>query len=506
MDEAYSSLVTAASENDLDVKWHFRRLDPSEADIYLDALFGPMYFKYERFQKERTCQTRFSDYMMVSLFLLLNAVLQMAIAFKIDQVALRTYGEVGHALFNGACWRVSAAQQFVGLLYPEDFKDSSDFDCTQPLLTLSMLPDKLDLNKDGYWSVDEAYKMSKELHDRGSRMGANLTENLMHMAKYDVKHRAGSKSDLSKHQLDMDFFQHFRGKIEMCLPVDPKLCGNLEADGKLAKMLPERDDGQERVEECRENFGSFCTKLFGNDYEWIHYATSELCGHSKFERKSGINVAVYEAVSTYKGEPDSILGTTFVSFLVLLLFIWGMLMIKEFLYIYNFMYVVWYMPSTTDDDENFASVVDGKILVRKMPSMHKIFGLVCVALPRLVIAVVILTVGASFLSATNNLQDLVLNSTALCFLIEVDNMIHASFLGENFEKHVTDQCDAIKVPSSSSGTWQPYLFLAVALFTTAGWTGWSYFNRRGLAAIGTGMECLCHFAGDCYASSFVSTS
>ncbi|CAK9117315.1 unnamed protein product [Durusdinium trenchii] len=213
-----------------------------------------------------------------------------------------------------------------------------------------------------------------------------------------------------------------------------------------------------------------------------------------------------EAVSTYKGEPDSILGTTFVSFLVLLLFIWGMLMIKEFLYIYNFMYVVWYMPSTTDDDENFASVVDGKILVRKMPSMHKIFGLVCVALPRLVIAVVILTVGASFLSATNNLQDLVLNSTALCFLIEVDNMIHASFLGENFEKHVTDQCDAIKVPSSSSGTWQPYLFLAVALFTTAGWTGWSYFNRRGLAAIGTGMECLCHFAGDCYASSFVSTS
>eukprot|EP00913_Durusdinium_trenchii_P001836 g1702.t1 len=306
------------------------------------------------------------------------------------------------------------------------------YDCTQPLLTLSMLPDKLDLNKDGYWSVDEAYKMSKELHDRGSRMGANLTENLMHMAKYD----------------------------------------------------------------CRENFGSFCTKLFGNDYEWIHYATSELCGHSKFERKSGIN----EAVSTYKGEPDSILGTTFVSFLVLLLFIWGMLMIKEFLYIYNFMYVVWYMPSTTDDDENFASVVDGKILVRKMPSMHKIFGLVCVALPRLVIAVVILILRVKAFSATNNLQDLVLNSTALCFLIEVDNMIHASFLGENFEKHVTDQCDAIKVPSSSSGTWQPYLFLAVALFTTAGWTGWSYFNRRGLAAIGTGMECLCHFAGDCYAN------
>ncbi|CAK9034372.1 Uncharacterized protein SCF082_LOCUS20827 [Durusdinium trenchii] len=302
----------------------------------------------------------------------------------------------------------------------------------------------------------------------------------------------------------MDFFQHFRGKIEMCLPVDPKLCGNLEADGKLAKMLPERDDGQERVEECRENFGSFCTKLFGNDYEWL--GQNQLDEKQSTLRILGTNRFWREAVSTYKGEPDSILGTTFVSFLVLLLFIWGMLMIKEFLYIYNFMYVVWYMPSTTDDDENFMCFPSRSPSGSAPQGMHKIFGLVCVALPRLVIAVVILTVGASFLSATNNLQDLVSRKEALCFLIEVDNMIHASFLGENFEKHVTDQCDAIKVPSSSSGTWQPYLFLAVALFTTAGWTGWSYFNRRGLAAIGTGMECLCHFAGDCYASSFVSTS
>ena len=103
-ESAAEALVSTDLENDLNVKWHFRLLDPSEADIYLDALFGPMYFKYERYQKERSCRSRFSDYSMVSLFLLLNAILQMAIAFKIDQVALRTYGEVGHALFNGACW------------------------------------------------------------------------------------------------------------------------------------------------------------------------------------------------------------------------------------------------------------------------------------------------------------------------------------------------------------------------------------------------------------------
>ena len=147
---------------------------------------------------------------------------------------------------------------------------------------------------------------------------------------------------------DMDFFEHYRGNIQMCLPVDPNLCGNLEAQGRLQKMLPEVADGQERVEEreisplsifricfwvfvlyhlslcsvlgltleCLNTFFHLFSISFiarhavttstlsvesssGGDYEWIHYATSELCGHTKFKREHGINVAIYEAVSWF---------------------------------------------------------------------------------------------------------------------------------------------------------------------------------------------------------------
>ena len=45
------------------------------------------------------------------LFLLLNVALQLAIAFKIDQVALNTYGEIGQALFGGACWSLGLTTQ-----------------------------------------------------------------------------------------------------------------------------------------------------------------------------------------------------------------------------------------------------------------------------------------------------------------------------------------------------------------------------------------------------------
>lgn len=294
--------------------------------------------------------------------------------------------------------------------------NSGDFDCLAPVLTLSLLPSKLDLDQDGFWTLDEAQQIGHELQTKGSEFAYNFSAQLLQMAKYDFKHRIGSKSYHKiddKQRLDMDFFQHFRGNIQMCLPIDPNLCGNLESEGRLARILPDLNaDPQERVQECRDNFDSFCRVIYGGDYEWIHYTSSELCGDSTFERKHGVNVVTYKQVSVYKGEPDSILGTTFVSFLVLLLFIWGMLLIEEFRTIYNYFYVVWSVPSTSDSDPAFATIDGGKLFVRRLPWRHKQFAIFCIGTPRLLIALVILVVGAIFLTATEDLQDLVLNTTA----------------------------------------------------------------------------------------------
>lgn len=106
-------------------RWYFRELDPAEADIYVDALLAPLVFKYERFTKEKRSSFRLSDYALVSLFLLVNMALQLAIAFKIDQVALRTYGEVGEALFHGACWSLVTA--FFPLVSCQESRGSTEF-------------------------------------------------------------------------------------------------------------------------------------------------------------------------------------------------------------------------------------------------------------------------------------------------------------------------------------------------------------------------------------------
>jgi len=485
-------------------------VDPEEAGIYLDALFGPLYYRFERIQKEKNGFQQLSDYRLVSIFLLLNVALQLSIAFKINQVTNETYGDVGDALFGGACWRVSSTgQAYVGLLYPENSTQnvtqnshSNDFDCLQPLLTLSMFPNELDLNHDGFWTPEEAVQISQELQKRGSNMASSFREVLKRMAKYDLEMRPGSRSSgQNPKRLDMEFFKHYRGQLQMCLPVDPHLCGNLETQGKLATVLPEVEESDDRVDACTDNFHSFCTKIFGGNYRWIHHMTSKLCGEKSFDLQDGINVITYDTVSVYKGETDSILGTAFVSFLMLMLFLWGMMMLTEFRAVYNLAYVVWKTPSTSNMDDGFAECENGKMVVKRLPRTHKIFALVCIVVPRFIIAVVLLVVGTHFLTATNNLLDLVLNSTALSFLVEVDEMIHASMLGEGFERHVTDQCDVLRVFSEIRGTWQPYFILIFAGFATAGWTAYAYFNPYGLKAIGDGMECLCHFEGNCWARS-----
>eukprot|EP00435_Cladocopium_sp_Y103_P022017 s996_g5.t1 len=486
---------------------HSRHVDPSEADIYLDAMFGPLFYRFERIQKEQNGSPRWSDYRMVSIFLLLNVALQLTIAFKINQVTDETYGDVGKALFNGACWRLSSTgQDYIGLLYPESsaVKDPSnnDFDCVQPLLTLSMFPAELDLNHDGFWTVDDAMEMSRKLTKRGSNMASNFTNVLERMAKLDLK-RPLSRSTENPPRVDMEFFRQNKGRLQMCLPVDPHLCGNLEIQGKLKKILPDLKHGDERVDTCVDNFYSFCLKLLGGNYKWIHHTTSKLCGEKTFSLKHGINVVSYETVSVYRGQTDSILGTAFVSFLMLMLFLWGMLMVTEFRAIYNFAFVVWKTPSTSNADANFAKIEDSKMLVLQIPVAHKYFALFCIALPRFLIGLVILVVGTNFLTSTNNLLDLVLNSTALSFLVEVDEMIHASMLGEGFERSVTDQCNVIRVFSEIRGTWQPYALLVFAGLVTAGWTAYAYFNPNGLKAIGDGMQCLCHFEGNCWAPSLI---
>ncbi|CAE7249713.1 unnamed protein product, partial [Symbiodinium natans] len=176
-------------------------------------------------------------------------------------------------------------------------------------------------------------------------------------------------------------------------------------------------------------YKGFCPDIFGVLFEWLELSRGKLCGKPFFYFEQGLIVARYETVGNYEGnwpriakawKEDSILGSVFTSFLMLLLFVWGMLILTEFRTIYNHLFVLYYMPSTDDDNKLFVQSEDGKAMqIVAVPRSHKYFVLYVVILSRFLIALVVFYVGTNFLTASASLLEIVLNSTALGFLLEV---------------------------------------------------------------------------------------
>lgn len=488
-----------------------REVDPQDPDIYVDALFAPLYYRGERIihQRDHTGPL-LQDYILVGIFLVVNAALQLLISVQIHVTGYQTYGEIGDDLMDGTCWRVSQHQEYVGLLYPphlvSNHSNAFDFDCLQQRITLSLFPEKLDLNKDGFWSTHECAETETQLALLGSKAATNMTQGLREMVKYDKKHRPGSRSFIAgaSAHVDMDFFEHYRNEIRTCVITDKNLCGNMEAEGKLSTMLPGYNNEEERVLACQETYDSFCLKVFGTDYKLANDQRAGLCGKPSFTRvRFGVIQVEYSAVATYMGDDESILSIAFESLLVLLLSIWVMIMIKEARSICNLALVIWFMPFTDDQDPTFTSydAEAHRFKIKKLPIGHKYFALLVICLPRSLIAVVVLYVGLVFLTITSNLQDLILNSTALGFLIEVDNMIHFAMLGHSFQRHVMDRCDVLTADVGSDMCTRrgPYVFLFLTILFAFVYAMYAYRNSRGLLSIGEGMQCLCHLDGNCYA-------
>ena len=162
-----------------------RTIDPSGGDVYLDAIYLPLYFKFQRVHKGGPAAPHCKDYTLALLFLLLNVGLQLSIAFKMMEVTSTTYGSIERDLFDGTCWRMDSERHVLwGILWPSTLKGAGYWDCLPPLLTLAARGrhlDILDLDGDGFWSAKEAEAVA----DRLQRRQATLDHHALHrMVRY----------------------------------------------------------------------------------------------------------------------------------------------------------------------------------------------------------------------------------------------------------------------------------------------------------------------------------
>merc|ERR1712129_408158 len=140
-----------------------------------------------------------------------------------------------------------------------------------------------------------------------------------------------------------------------------------------------------------------------------------------------------------------------------------------------------------------------------IPLFMKIHAIIFHLLPRTVICLRLSYVGTLFLIAADSYQDLILNSVALGFLIEIDEMLFAATMSSKYKRIIADlrplevpltrivakACHEIHelIPQSCVFT-----VLLSAIVYTFIYT--SYNMPGGKYEMGAALECLCHIEGE----------
>lgn len=98
-------------------------------------------------------------------------------------------------------------------------------------------------------------------------------------------------------------------------------------------------------------------------------------------------------------------------------------------------------------DEDERQEPDKSIVLEQLHSTRRWFLLIGIALPRLCIAVTLTVTGVRYLCVTVSLPDLILNSVALAFILDLDNLVMEAFAPRR-ARNLLEEVGYLRLPSS----------------------------------------------------------
>lgn len=397
----------------------------------------------------------------------------------------------------------------------------------------------LDLNGDGKWEYEEAVRLgslSQQKYMKSAKLSVVFRRflRLAEQGKLLAQQHADADSGITEwdqltdqfKNLPMQWMHKEQKRINLCAVVDSKLCGNLEARGILKDKLDRRHDDEvsaiDRIDRCRETLQDFCDDIFGQLFETYRSYTHQSCGDvtRDWNDKLGILTLEYSKAFKYADSCRSISSVTYKTFLTLMVAVWLMCLMDEARKVVDWWAVI---PQYNVSKEKGTGryVVDettGSITIQGIPRWHKWFTCLCNLLPRTFICVNLGVTGTGFLMSSDSYVDLVLNSVALSFLVEFDEMLFSAVADAKAKESVQicnspcvplnrlgfmgamstafSYCKHIRV-GSLAGT---ILICAIALACVEQ----VYSGPFGKYAVGNTLRCLCHIEGrDCLSAQLL---
>lgn len=459
------------------------------------------------------------------LFLLtFNATLQLVVVARVNTLVQVTRAGRVDTVFapEGHCTR-NPASLYAGIGLDLNIgAKPSNWDCG-PLWPLLMTNVSIvDVNGDGYWSkadnftATEAY-YDQRFHKEGDldRIFRGFVEDAKNM-KFPTQVRqnldaASSKaSTLDFTAIPMEWMREQQPLINMCNNVDPDLCGNLEVRGILQSRFPSEANPSYRVGLCRDTW-DWCADKFGELFRYYTKNVEAACESKSYswDFDEMVSISRYDRADKYnpKVNPSAILSPVYETFLLLILLIWWLTVLTELRDV-----LAWWMtmihksagqtvlkglPSSEEPEGEMIEVVSIDILT-------KIAITVLVILPRTIIIVLLSYIGTDFLIVADNYGDLVLNSVALGFLIEVDEYLFSGVAGEKDREEI-EKLQPIEAEGKCCNLCIKFiryhtsiLLVLLVIFVSYCIQTYAYNVGFGKIDLGDAYQCLCHGEGaDC---------
>ncbi|CAE7567582.1 unnamed protein product [Symbiodinium microadriaticum] len=316
-----------------------------------------------------------------------------------------------------------------------------------------------------------------------------------------------------------------------CLVPEADICGNL--DGR--ELLPDLDfdlltsiplflkvagiastASLGQVNLCRRAVQSFCQQIYTVQTTLLQEQRADICGKKSGKVVGSKKTIRYEASREYEDEVFGLTSVTFQSFLLIILFLWGLASVTEFRSILVWWNVILTLPTAVAA----ACIVykyppgaeaedDCTVEIAGLTWKTRLSTVFTNLLPRTVLQCVFFVVGIEYLLSVKQISELILNSLALMVLVTIDEMLFAAFTGEQ---------NAIWIQNSEplqgrslhwldcllSVTHMPLgMFIFLPISATLAFYIQSHVTTTALQAQAT--YCLCDLKGDdCFAPEFLA--
>jgi hypothetical protein len=389
-------------------------------------------------------------------------------------------------------------------------------------MTLAILTtvQRLDRDKDGFWTESEALAIGPEWVQKFPARLANIKRVFAAFMEYVKERKLLAQDGMSMADskrltnnftaIPMTWMVKEQPIIDICEAGDPNVCGNFEVRGILKEKLPHLDNIEDRIRQCEWIAKKYCAHILGERYRLYSQWTGELCGdlETNWDGKHEVRTVKYQEAKTFTSGAG-VVTFTYQSFLVVILAVWFLVCLSEVREVINWWLVMLFMA-----DSNGGSpfeVEDDSITVNSIPRSVRWMSVLLNLLPRTGIALGLCYIGTDFLLSADNYNNLIFNVVALGFLIEIDNMLFHAVVDRN-TKETVENCSPLKVfrePNERLDFLErhvgvTFMWTMVTLLAVLGCLLHAYLAPGGKFEMGEGLTCLCHVEGPACMSAQVS--